>query len=206
MKGNTMRSTRRRVFGLFGTASAVVVLLGVTAYACTNLASLNLSTAAGQPGDAITVTGSSFNTICVCGPQVPPTPVKIRWHGIKGEVLAEMMPDKAGTIAATFTVPDVKPGYYVIVATQHDETYNIDAAGTPARATFEVLTATGQSVVGSEVVTGSALGDEGVSSTLVAFTLALGALGLALFAFGSVAVIRQVTTRRRPVAAKVKNE
>lgn len=201
-----MRSTRRRVVGVFGTASAVLVLLAVTAYACTNLASLNLSSATGRPGDPITVTGSSFNTICICGPQVPPTPVKIRWQGINGGVLAEMMPDKAGTISASFTVPDVKPGYYVIVATQHDETYNIDAAGTPARATFEVLTATGQSVVGSEPVSAIVANDEGVPSTLVALTVALGALGLALFAVGSVAVIRQVSTRRRPVAATVKNE
>ena len=202
-----MRLTRRRIFGLFGGASAAVVLLGVTAYACTNLASLNLSSAAGRPGDPITITGSSFNTICVCGSQVPPTPVKIRWHGIKGEVLAEMMPDKAGTISASFTVPDVKPGYYVIVATQYDETYKIDAAGTPARATFEVLTSTGQSVVGADaVMTGSPTTDESVSSTLVVLTVASGVLGLALFAGGSIVVIRQVSTRRRPVPATVKND
>jgi hypothetical protein len=202
-----MSKTKRRVVGFFGGAAAAVVLLAVTAYACTNLASLNLSSATGRPGDALTITGSSFNTICVCGPQVPPTPVKIRWNGIKGEVLAEMMPDKAGTISASFTVPDVKPGYYVIVATQHDETYHIDAAGTPARATFEVLTATGQSVVGaSEVATASPSTDESTSTGLIALTVALGVLGLGFFAGGSLVVLRQVTGRRSQVPATVKHD
>ena len=202
-----MPITKRRVLGFSGGASAVLVLLAVTAYACTNLASLNLSTATGRPGEAVTITGSSFNTICVCGPQVPPTPVKIRWNGIKGDVLAEMMPDKAGTISASFTVPDVKPGYYVIVATQHDETYHIDAAGTPARATFEVLTATGQSVVTSgESATASPTADESTSTGLIALTIALGVLGLGFFAGGSLVVVRQVTGRRSHVPATVKHD
>ena len=202
-----MRITKRRVLGFSGGASAVLVVLAVTAYACTNLASLNLSTATARPGEAVTITGSSFNTICVCGPQVPPTPVKIRWNGIKGDVLAEMMPDKAGTISASFTVPDVKPGYYVIVATQHDETYNIDAAGTPARATFEVLTATGQSVVASgESATASPTTDESTSTGLIALTIALGVLGLGFFAGGSLVVLRQVTGRRSRVPATVNHD
>ena len=202
-----MSRTKRRVLGFSGGASAALVLLAVTAYACTNLASLNLSSAAGRPGEAITITGSSFNTICVCGPQVPPTPVKIRWNGIKGEVMAEKMPEKNGTISASFTVPDVSPGYYVIVATQHDETYNIDAAGTPARATFEVLTATGQSVVGSgEVATGSPSTDQSTSTGLIALTIALGVLGLGFFAGGSLVVLRQVTGRRSHVPAPVKHD
>ena len=202
-----MRVTKRRILGFFGTAAAVLTLLGVTAYACTNLASLNLSSPAGRAGETIALTGSSFNTICVCGPQVPPTPVKIRWNGIKGEVMAEMMPDKAGTVSASFTVPDVKPGYYAIVATQHDETYHIDAAGTPARATFEVLTATGQSVVGSgEVATASPSTDVSTSTGLIALTIAFGALGLGLFAGGSMVIVRQIATRGTRVTATVKHD
>lgn len=54
---------------------------------------------------------------------------------------------QAGALAAGFTVPDVRPGYYVIAATQHDDVYNIDNAGTPALASFEVLTPSGQSTV-----------------------------------------------------------
>lgn len=202
-----MRMTKPRILGFFGTAAAVLTLLGVTAYACTNLASLNLSSATGRPGDTITITGSSFNTICVCGPQVPPTPVKIRWNGIKGEVMAEMMPEKAGTISASFTVPDVKPGYYVIVATQHDETYHLDVAGTPARATFEVLGANGESVVGDgELGAAGTAPDEQTSSGLLALTIGLGVLGLALFAGSSIAAIRQVASRRAATPAVVKQD
>ena len=202
-----MRMTKRRITGLFGAASAIVVLLGVAAYACVNLANLNLSSTSGRPGETLTITGSSFNTICICGPQVPPTPVKIRWNGINGEVLAEMMPDKAGTVSASFRVPDAAPGYYVIVATQHDETYHIDAAGTPARATFEVLTANGQSVVGSgELGTAGPITDESTSTGLIALTIAFGVLGLGLFAGGSMVVIRQFATGRARVPAPVKND
>lgn len=201
-----MRLTEKRVLGGIGAAAAMLLALVATASACTNLASLNLSTTAGKPGDKITVTGSSFGSVCICGPQSPPTPVKIRWNGIRGEVLAEMMPEKAGTISANFTVPDVKPGYYVIAATQHDETYHIDVAGTPARATFEVLTANGQSVVGNDVTPASTSTDQGTSAALMGLTIGLGALGLALFAAGSVAVIRQVATRRAPKAAAVTND
>ncbi len=199
-----MRKARRRAVGLFGGAAALVLALGLTAYACTNLATLNLSNTSGRPGDSITLTGSSFLTVCVCGPQMPPTPVKIRWGGVQGRVMAEMTPDKAGTLAAAFTVPDVTPGYYVIAATQRDETLNIDNAGTPALTTFEVLTPAGQSVVApSEFAATSGPSDETASSALIALTVGLGVLGFALFVVGSAVVIRQVTTRKTRVPAVV---
>jgi hypothetical protein len=199
--------TRRRIVGFFGLVGAGLVALAVAAAACTNMATLNLSSPSGRPGDHITMTGSSFSIICICGPSLPPTPVKIRWNGVKGEVLAEMMPDKAGAISAAFTVPETKPGYYVIVATQHDETYHIDVAGTPARATFEVLGANGESVVGnSELGAAGTAPDEQTSSGFLALTIGLGALGLALFAGSSIAVIRQVATRRTATPAVVKQD
>ena len=202
-----MRKTRRRAVGLFGGAAGFVLALGLAAYACTNLATLNLSNTAGRPGDSITLTGSSFLTVCVCGPQMPPTPVKIRWGGVQGRVMAEMTPDKAGTLAAAFTVPDVTPGHYVIAATQYDETFNFHSAGTPALTTFEVLTPTGQSVVApSEFAATSAPSDGNASSALIALTIGLGVLGFALFVGGSAVVIRQVTTRKRRVPAVVNKD
>lgn len=201
-----MRMTKRRVFGL-GTTAAALLALAATAYACTNMAQLNLSSSRGRPGDRITITGSSFGVICVCGPSQPPTPVKIRWNGINGQVLAEMMPDKTGTLSAAFTVPDTKAGYYVIVATQRDDVYHVDAAGTPARATFEVLGLNGESVVGNDTLGSADLaGETATSSALVGLTIGLGALGLALFAGGSIAVIRQASARKRQVAAKVTSD
>jgi hypothetical protein len=133
--------------------------------------------------------------------------VKIRWNGINGEVMAEMMPDKAGTLSAAFTVPDTKAGYYVIVATQRDDVYNIDYAGTPARATFEVLGANGESVVGNDTLASADLaGEPETSSALIGLTIGLGALSLALFAGGSIAVLRQAAARKRQVAATVRSD
>jgi hypothetical protein len=193
--------------GFFGLVGTGLLALGMAAYACTNLATLNLSSPAGRPGDHITMTGSSFSIVCICGPSLPPTPVKIRWNGVKGEVLAEMMPDKAGSISAAFTVPETKPGYYVIVATQHDETYHLDVAGTPARATFEVLGANGESVVGQgELGSAGTVHDEQASSGFLALTIGLGVLGLALLAGGSLAAVRQVAGRRSATPALVKQD
>lgn len=198
-----MRVTRRRLVGLFGGAGAALVALAAAAYACTNLATLNLSTSTGRPGNQITVTGTAFSYVCVCGPQMPPTPVKIRWGGVQGQVLAEVTPDRPGTLSAAFTVPDAEPGYYVIVASQHDPHTGIDTYGTPARATFEILGPRGESVVTqSELEVASAV-DDSVSSGLVALTVGLGVAGLALLAGGSVAVIRQFRGRKVPATARI---
>lgn len=49
-------------------------------------------------------------------------------------------------------------------------------------------------------------GETATSSALVGLTIGLGALGLALFAGGSIAVIRQASARKRQVAAKVTSD
>ena len=199
-----MRNTRRKAVGLGGLAASFILVLGLTAYACTNLATLNMSTSAGRPGDPLTITGSSFLTVCVCGPQMPPTPVQIRWGGVQGRVMADLVPDKAGALSAAFAVPDVAPGYYVIAATQHDDALNLDTQGTPALTTFEVLTPSGESVVTQgEVAAASAEGDEATTSAFLALTVGLGVLGLALFVGGSAVMIRQLTTRKARVPALV---
>lgn len=193
-----MRGTRRKAVGLGGLAASFILALGLTAYACTNLATLNLSATAGRPGDTLTITGSSFLTVCVCGPQMPPTPVKIRWGGVQGRVMADLTPNKAGTLSAAFAVPDVTPGYYVIAATQRDDSLNLDTQGTPALTTFEVLTPSGGSVVSrGEVAAAGSNGDGATSSRFLALTAGLGVLGFAFFVGGSAVVIRQLTTRKR---------
>src|SRR5919112_1924017 len=124
---------RRRVAVAFGAAAAATIVAGAAAFACTNLATLNLSSAAGKPGDSVTVTGSSFR---VDSANVSASdPVVLRWNGTEGTELARVQPDKAGNISATFAIPEGQPGYYVIVATQKDA-QGVDAYGTPARASF----------------------------------------------------------------------
>src|SRR6478672_13325795 len=145
---------RKKVTTVFGAAAAASVIAGAAAFACTNLATLNLSSTAGKANDSVTVTGSSFkvNSANVSASD----PVVLRWNGTEGTQLASVVPDKAGNISATFAIPDGQPGYYVIVATQKDAK-GVDAYGTPARASFQILGANGQSVVTPAVTSPSPL-------------------------------------------------
>src|SRR3954447_26881305 len=106
---------RKKVTTVFGAAAAASVIAGAAAFACTNLATLNLSSTAGKAGDTVTVTGTSFAVARDGGPNLP---VVLHWNGVDGAVLGQAVPDSAGNISATFTVPDGLPGYYVLVATQ----------------------------------------------------------------------------------------
>ena len=195
-------SMKKRGALLVTAAAAVSVVVGATAFACTNLATLNLSSTAGKSGDPVTVTGSSFNVNS--RDLSASTPVNIRWNGTEGAVLATVMPDKAGNISATFAIPDGQPGYYVIVATQKNA-QGVDAYGTPARASYQILGANGQSVVTPAVSSaGSTVASSPSSSGIIALTVGLGALGLALFGAGFVAFVRQARRRDVPVTASVR--
>ena len=190
---------RRKVAVSLGSAATAVVIAGAAAFACTNLATLNLSSAAGKAGDAVTVTGSSFR---VNARDLNASfPVVLHWNGVDGAVLAEAKPDKAGNISATFTVPEGQPGYYVIVATQRSP-QGVDQYGTPARASYQILGPNGQSVVQPVGSTAGTVGTETSSSGIIALTVGLGALGLALFGAGFIAFVRQA--RRAPAAATVR--
>ncbi|HVL26512.1 MAG TPA: hypothetical protein VM390_00075, partial [Acidimicrobiales bacterium] len=183
----------------FGSAAAATVIAGAAAFACTNLATLNLSSSAGKAGDTVTVTGSSFN---VNSQNVANSfPVVLRWNGVEGAELASVQPDRAGNISATFTVPDGQPGYYVIVAVQRNA-QGVDVYGTPARASYQILGPNGQSVVQPAASPAGTVGTEGSSSGIIALTVGLGVLGLALFGAGFIAFVRQA--RRAPAAATVR--
>ena len=125
----------------------------------------------------------------------------LHWNGVDGATLAQVQPDKAGNISATFTVPDGQPGYYVIVATQRDAK-GADVYGTPARASYQILGPNGQSVVQPVSSPAGTVGTESSSSGIIALTVGLGALGLALFGAGFIAFVRQA--RRAPAAAAVR--
>jgi hypothetical protein len=193
---------RKKVTTVFAAAAAASVLAGAAAFACTNLATLNLSSTAGKANDQITVTGSSF---AVNAKDVASSnPVVLHWNGAEGTQLASVAPDKAGNISATFAIPEGQPGYYVIVATQKDAK-GVDAYGTPARASFQILGANGQSVVPAAASSaGSTVASSPSSSGIIALTVGLGALGLALFGAGFVAFVRQARRRDVPVTASVR--
>jgi hypothetical protein len=191
---------------VFGGIVAVMVVTGAIAFACTNLATLNLSSAAGKAGDTVTVTGSSFAVISPkdAAAGKTSTPVVLHWNGADGPVLGQAVPDLAGNISTPIAIPQAAPGYYVIVAKQVDEK-GIDKYGTPARAAFQILGPNGQSVVqqpGAEGVT--PLASEPISTGMIALTALLGVLGLGLFGAGMGAFVRQARRREVPAATPVR--
>ncbi|HWB71692.1 MAG TPA: hypothetical protein VG452_05700 [Egibacteraceae bacterium] len=195
-------SLRAKTSVVFSMAVVAVALLGAAAFACTNLATMNLSSAAGTAGDSVMLTGSSFSV----PREGPPTPVVVHWNGVDGPVLATVLPDEAGNISAEFTIPEGQPGYYVVVATQRDAE-GVDAYGTPARASFQILGPGGESVVqqpGSQAP--ATVAGEPSSTGIIALTAGLGALGLALFGAGFVAFVRQARGREVPATVKTRRQ
>jgi len=191
---------RRLVVG-FGALGASLVIGASAAWACTNLATTNLSQASGTPGQAITVTGSSFKVPKV-GVAAPVTPVALHWNGVAGPVLATAIPDATGNIVATVTIPQASPGYYVLVASQ--QTAGVDEYGTPARAAFQVISPGQRPAVTPNAGQSAGVATTSPSSTgVIALTVALGVAGLALFGAGATSFARQARRRSVPATQKV---
>lgn len=188
------------------TALSVVVVCAASAFACTNLATMTLSSSAGRPGDTIVLTGTSF-PVPRANSAAQPTPVVIRWKASDGPIIGTVMPDRTGTISLTFTVPPSDPGNVVIVGVQKRPVLNpdlpdaqptafVDEPGTPARATFRVLAAgesPPHSMVTADFVT--APGDSGTTAMIVLMVL-FGAVAMSLFAGGVIAFLHQVRSHR----------
>jgi hypothetical protein len=185
-------------------AAAAAVLVGVvgsTAFACANLATLSLSVPAARPGSTVMVTGTSFAVPRARDAAI--TPVVVHWQSRQGEVLAEVVPDRTGMIATTFAVPHAAPGTYVIVATQQSPRPAAaappgapvpvyDELGTPALASFQVL-GPGQVYVAPsearlEPVSSASDFD---SSTWLVLMVTFGAVAVSLFAGGLIAFVYQ---------------
>jgi hypothetical protein len=169
------------------------------AWACTSLASLNLSSATGNAGDTIHVNGSSFSPDGGSGP-----PVVVHWNGTGGPVLATIQPDATGTISGAFQVPQAAPGLYVVVATQTDGKGG-QAFGTPARAGFQILSpGAGQPARAVPAPVSSSIpASSSASAGLIALTAVLGVIGLALFGVGVGAFARQARRRSVPSAERI---
>lgn len=198
-----MRLTRRGIAVVFGAAASVLAVVGSAAYACTNLSTINLSTGSARAGDTVTATGTSFGGGgCGCRPRGV-SPVEIHWNGRTGPILGTAQADTAGSISATFTVPDAKPGMYTIVATQRDLELNMDYYGTPAMASIEVLGPNGESVVARSAETAGNTESSTSSSTMLALTVGLGLLSLGLFAGGAITGVRELARKKAPAAARV---
>ena len=193
---------------------AALAGLAVTAFACTNLATMILSSGRGHPGNTITLTGASF-IYPRPGSSQPPTPVVIHWQNENGPVLATVTPDRYGSISASFTVPEATPGIYVIVASQLTPRVPAGAppdsppqlfpeAGTPARSSFEILPpGVNASVVHPPVVEQLAESSGDLDSTVwIVLTAAFGAVALSLFGGGLIAFIYQSRQSKLPASAR----
>lgn len=208
-----MRLSPGRWAGLVA-IGALVAGLGATAFACANLATLNLSAASGRPEALVTFTGASFAVPRSATGQAA-TPVVVHWQWEDGPVLAEATPDRYGSISASFKVPDTRPGAYIIVATQRTArsipgapaeqapTY-VAEPGTPARASFEVLAPGAVAVVPPSVVSVDVAVAQGQldSTVWVVLTAAFGAVAMSMFGGGLIAFIHQSRKSREPAAAR----
>ena len=197
--------------GRRGAVAAVLVALltvwGAVAFACTNLATMTLSAAAGHPGDTITLVGTSF-PVPRAGSTATTTPVVLRWRSSEGPILATAIPDRTGSISATFQVPPSEPGHAVIIGVQKRQTFNPDnpdappfvqdEPGTPARASFRVL-APGEMAPPARLPGGVALATGEGTTSLIVLMVLFGAVALSLFAGGVIAFLYQMRSRR-PVA------
>jgi hypothetical protein len=212
--GGPARYDRQRLRAVGPACAVLALLLGAaaTAFACSNLATISPSADSGHAGDTITLVGTSFPIPRSAG--TPPTAVVVHWGSIDGPVVANAVPDRTGTISATFTVPPSQPGNVVILAVQRRAVpdanappdappkFFVDEPGTPARATFRVL-APGE--VARRVTTESdfveASSDDGATATVVLMVL-FGAVSLSLFAGGVIAFLHQVGSRRTSTRAE----
>lgn len=156
----------------------IVVVLAAGAWACTNLATLNLSSSAGRAGIPVTVTGTAFATTGC-------PPVVIRWDRLDGPVLAIAPSDPLGTIHASVVIPaGAQAGLHLLIATQEectdDRGVTEPTSGTPARATFMVeappfeVSASATAAPSVAAAAGSGSGGLLVSAISLALALALG--------------------------------
>ncbi len=186
------------------TAGLVVGMLGAAVAACTNLATITLSSESGHPGDTIALTGTSFLVRTQGG--LPPTPVEIHWKTADGPLLTKSTPDRTGTIVVTFNIPDSAPGPAIIIATQRRTVLNpnapdappmlTDEFGTPARATLRVL-APGEraTTISTQADFVPVTTDNGSTAIMVMLVL-FGAIALSLFGGGVIAFLHQIRQRR----------
>ena len=200
---------------MFAAVAALVAGVGASAFACAGLATLSLSASNGRPGATITFTGASF-AVPRSSTGLSPTPVVVRWQSDDGPILAEVTPDRYGSISASFTVPDANPGTYVILGLQRtpravagappdQPPVYFNEPGTPARASFEVLAPGGRPTLRSVSVepVDSARAQGQLDSTVwLVLTAAFGAVAMSLFGGGLIAFIHQSRKAREPARAR----
>lgn len=198
---------------VLSTATGVLALLllgAMGAWACTNLATLNLGSSQVPAGSSIDVTGSSFSEV---GDEI--RPVELRWNATDGPLLAEVEPDSDGTFSTTVEVPeDAEAGHYVLVANQlaaepghgleADEEAFSPVFGTPARASVMVGSPAAAEAIEADVAPAGVSADGGTGG-LMALSATLALLAVGLFGAALALFTRELRSRKRaaPVSSPV---
>jgi len=172
---------RRRV-GLFLMVSLVLPLV-VAASASAQGSTLRLSPNPASPGDVVTATATSGYS---AGAGI--SGVSIRLSTRSGQVLRATSPDGAGGFSASFPLPALSPGWYLILATQTTANGR-QRAFTPGRTRLLVRAAP----AGADAA--PAGGQGGLTPPLA---LSAGVLALILLAAGATLAARRRWTPNRP--------
>jgi hypothetical protein len=180
--------------------AAIPLAAAATAFACGNLAYLKLNRSTARPGDQVTARGGNYNT----SPRA--SAIQLRFNSRNGRVLWEGRPNANGKFASAFTVPNARPGYYVLVTTQVGPDGR-PAAGTPGRTPLRVKGASSSRSSAAPLTPfGSAPPDDGGPPQAAPVGLLAG-IGIGVLAFGllggALAVVRLGRRRRVDVARSV---
>lgn len=128
---------QKRLLVLVVGAMAGMVVAASAAFACANLTTINLSEDSAAAGSTVGFRGDAFRD---SSEEKPASDVVVHWNSRSGEVLWSG-PSANRTVEGTFTVPNVEPGNYMVVATQFYEDTGDPVPGAPARASIEVTSA-----------------------------------------------------------------
>ncbi len=127
-----MRDMRRKlaIMLILGGAALPLALVSL-AYACGILATVHLNRSAVASGASVSGFGNNYST------KPKASAVVLHFNSRTGRALWTGRPDQNGNIALRFTAPRVRPGYYVVDATQTSAT-GAQVAGTPGRAVLRI--------------------------------------------------------------------
>jgi hypothetical protein len=192
--------SRARQWAALGAGAALLVLVtAASAWACVAGPTLRLTPASVKPGEQVTLSGISYKS---------GLPIVVRFNALDGPLLGTFMPSggRFGDdefLNGTVTIPaDVKPGSYVLVATQSGTDGKL--AQVPVRALVTVTGPGGNPAVGGALgqpELGRPVGPARTESSVSAGTLllvAVGVAGVGMFLAGIAAVFM---SGRRPEAA-----
>lgn len=127
-----MYGVRKRLGVLLIIAAAAVPLAVVSvAFACGRLATLYVNPTSAPQGAQISGFGRNYNT----APKA--SPVTVHFGSRNGPILWTGRPDLNGSISPSFAVPNVRSGYYTVMAEQTTPA-GTAAPGTPGRAALRI--------------------------------------------------------------------